>query len=353
MQLVENASFEQTVDGYAVGLYTLRNKNGMVAQITNYGARLVSLFTPDRQGHWADTVLGYDHLQSYLTDPYYMGATIGRYANRIAQGRFSLYGEEYRLPRNDGEHHLHGANGLQNKFWFVNRFSEQEIELHCSSFDGEEGYPGRISVTAVYRLREDDTLHILFTATTDLATVLNLTHHTYFNLSGGQSADIRNHRLQLNAHYFTPVDASGIPTGEVLSVENTPFDFRRSATIGERLAADHEQLHLRDGFDHNWVVLNGQRRIKSAARVTDPLSGRQLEVFASQPGIQFYSGQGLNGVRGKFGRKYGPLAGFSLQPQYFPDSPHHPHFPLAVLLPGQVYRHEIIYKFTVDKRDAV
>ncbi len=348
MKLIDAKRFERNIDGYEVRLYTLRNELGFTAQITNFGARLVSLFAPDREGNFEDVVLGYDHLDAYLNDSYRMGATIGRYANRIANARFSLYGTEYRLTANDGPHHLHGGQGLQSKFWFVNEFTDNEIEMHCSSFDKDDGYPGRISVTMIYRLREDNALHILFTAVTDKPTILNLTNHSYFNLNGSGKGNILKHRLQLNAHYFTPVDETLIPTGEVISVDQTPFDFRKPAPIGERLSAQHEQLRKAGGFDHNFVVVNGQRRVKFVGMVEAPETGRKMEVFGSQPGVQFYSGNHLKNVTGKFGRIYNRHDGFCLETQHFPDSPHHPHFPLSVLMPDQVYRHEIIYKFSTE-----
>ncbi len=349
MNLIDAGSFERIIDGYDVRLYTLKNKNGMTAQITNYGARLVSLFVKDRHNHFADVVLGYDSLQDYLDDTYCMGAIIGRYANRIANARFSLFGNEYRLTANDGVHHLHGGHGLQRRFWFVNEFSENEIEMHCSSFDGDDGYPGRISVTMIYRLREDDALHILFTAITDKPTILNLTNHSYFNLKGAGNGDILDHVAQLNAHYFTPITAEHIPTGEVVSVKGTPFDFRQAHTIGERIGEPHEQLVKAGGYDHNFVLLNGQRRVKFAGIISEANSGRRMEVFTSQPGLQFYTGNNLQKVQGKFGQTYDQYAGLCMETQHFPDSPNQPHFPLTIVMPDQVYRHEIIYKFSIEE----
>ncbi len=349
MRLIDAERFEQTIDGYEIRLYTLRNKNGMTAQITNYSARLVSLFVKDRQGRFDDVVLGYDSLKAYLKDRHTMGAIIGRYANRIARAQFALFGNEYRLTANDGPHHLHGGEGLRRRFWFVNAFSSDEIEMHCSSFDGDDGYPGRISVTLVYRLREDDALHILFTAVTDKPTILNLTNHSYFNLKGAGNGDILNHILRLNASYYTPVNQDLIPTGEVAAVKGTPFDFRLPGKIGEHLKQPHAQLQIAGGFDHNFVINNGQTRVKHAGTVTEPLSGRILDVFTSQPGVQFYTGNNLERVPGKFGHQYEQYHGFCLETQHFPDSPHHPHFPMVVLMPGQVYRHEIIYKFSVAR----
>lgn len=348
MKIVEKEQFERTIDGYQVGLYHLRNESGSIVQITNYGARLVSWLTPDRQGNLDDVVLGYDALDAYLNDRFYFGATIGRYANRIANGRFHLYGTDYQLTINDGPNHLHGGRqGLDRQFWFVNRFSDNEIELHASSFDGDDGYPGRISVTMIYRLREDNALHILFTATTDKPTILNLTNHTYFNLKGEGQGDILTHGLKVNADYFTPLNENEVPTGEVASVENTPFDFREFHEIGERIFADNGQLKIAHGYDHNFVIQNGRRKVKEMATLIDRQSGRQLRVFGSQPGLQVYSGNFLDGVQGKRGHIYRRHTGLCLEAQYFPDSPNHPHFPLTILLPSHVYRHEIIYKMEV------
>ncbi len=350
MKLVDQEKFKRNIDGYEVGLYTLRNTNGTTAQITNFGARLVSWFVPDSQGRMDDVVLGYDTLDAYLDDPFYLGATIGRYANRIAQGRFHLYGTDYQLTQNEKPHHLHGGEkGFHRQFWFVNYYRENEIEMHTSSFDGDDGYPGRISVTMIYRLREDDALHILFTATTDKPTILNLTNHAYFNLHGEGRGTILDHQLMVQADYFTPLDSGSIPTGEVVSVKDSPFDFREFRTIGEKISVNHEQLRIGSGYDHNFVIRNGETRVKEMAVLREIGSGRVLRVFGSQPGLQVYTGNMLNGVSGKHGHIYSRHAGVCLNAQFFPDSPHHPHFPLTILMPEHVYRHEIIYKMEVGE----
>ncbi len=350
MKLIDQEKFKRNIDGYEVGLYTLRNTNGTTAQITNFGARLVSWFVPDSQGKMDDVVLGYDTLDAYLDDPFYFGATIGRYANRIAQGRFHLYGSDYQLTQNEYPHHLHGGEkGFHRHFWFVNSYRENEIEMHTSSFDGDDGYPGRISVTTIYRLREDNALHILFTATTDKPTVLNLTNHAYFNLRGEGKETILGHQLKVLADYFTPLNSGSIPTGEVVSVKGSPFDFREFSTIGEKRTQDHEQLQIGDGYDHNFVIRNGKNRVKEMALLRDDHSGRMLRVFGSPPGLQIYTGNKLNGVQGKRGHTYPKHGGICLEAQFFPDSPNHPHFPLTILMPEHVYRHEIIYKMEVEE----
>ncbi len=348
MKLVDVKTFQKTINGDEICLFNLKNKNGMVAQITNYGARLVSMFAPDRTGQWDDVVLGYKSVDAYLNDRHCMGATIGRYANRIANAKFSLFGQEYQLTANDGRNHLHGGEGLQRKIWFVNRRTSNEIEMHCSSFDGDQGYPGNVSVTLIYRLREDNALHILFSATTDKATVLNLTNHTYFNLNGAGKGDILKHQLKINALTFTPVNEQLIPTGEVISVENTPFDFRDFHEIGERIKADNKQIRFAHGYDHNFVILNGKHKIKELATIIEPKSGRKLCVFGTQPGLQFYSSNFLKGIKGKRDKIYNKYAGFCLEAQHFPDSPHQPHFPFTILMPSHIYRHEIIYKMGIE-----
>ncbi len=348
MELVERKNFNRTLNGNKVDLFNLRNQNGMTVQITNYGARIVSWFVPDRNGHFEDVVLGYDSLDAYLQDPFYIGATIGRYANRIADGRFVLFGKEFQLTTNENSNHLHGgSDGLHRKVWDARQNAENEIQLTCLSHHGEEGYPGAISVELFYRLFDDNSLQILCTARTDQPTILNLTHHSCFNLKGAGNGDILDHLIQINSMDFTPVDARLIPTGDILPVVETPFDFRDFHAIGERIDQDDEQLNIAKGYDHNYIIQIGRQRLEHAATVIEKQSGRRLKVYSTEPGLQFYSGNFLTDTEGKRGKRFKQRSAFCLEAQHFPDSPNKPHFPMTLLLPPQIYRHETIYKFDI------
>lgn len=342
-----------STDGRDVSLYTLKNTDGFEATITNYGGAVVSLLVPDRNGSFADVVLGFDTLAEYVQNPLYFGPLIGRYANRIARGKFSLDGVEYQLTQNDGVNHLHGGfRGFDKRVWTVNDESSSvspQLRLEYLSADGEEGYPGNLRAKVTYALIGNE-LRINYEATTDRATIVNLTNHSYFNLAG--VGDILGHELTVNADAFTPVTEDLIPTGEVRAVANTVWDFRDGKAIGRDLAAA-------GGYDHNFVlndfVVNADanvssdrdRPLRSVARLYDPRSGRVLEILTDQPGMQFYSGNFLDGsFSGKGGVVYQKYAALCLEPQHFPDSPNHPNFPNTVLRPGEVYRHASVYRFS-------
>ncbi len=337
-------------DDIKVMVYTLINERGMMARITNYGGTILSLTAPDRNGNFADVVLGFDTLDEYVEHSPYFGCLIGRYGNRIAHGRFKLRNTEYVLAQNDGQNHLHGGwKGFDKQMWSP-RASEildgPALILTYISPDGEEGYPGTLSVKVTYTLANDNSLKIDYLATTDRPTIVNLTNHSYFNLSAGLAETILDHELMINADTFTPVDETLIPTGEIRSVAGTPLDFRSFTPIGERIDADDEQIRFGKGYDHNWVV-NGERdTVRLAARVYEPLSGRIMEVHTTEPGLQFYSGNLMPpSLNGKNGRVYGRRSGFCLETQHFPDSPNKPEFPSTKLEPGDVYQSSTVYRF--------
>ena len=342
------AEFGKMPDGAAIRIYTLTNKNKLQARIADYAGVVVSLNAPDRNGRMADVVLGFDTLPEYLANPtQYFGAIIGRYGNRIGAARFTLNGVEYKLPKNNGENSLHGGgDGFFKRVWKPRVLPDGGLELSYLSKDGEEGYPGNLSVTVTYRLTDANELKINYAATTDKDTVVNLTNHSYFNLKGAGSGDILGHNLMLNAERFTPVDKGLIPTGDLLGVAGTPFDFRKLTAIGARIEQNDEQLKIGAGYDHNWVLNKSGNALTLAARVEEPSSGRTLEVYTSEPGIQFYSGNFLDGsVKGKGGKVYGHRSAFCLETQHFPDSPNHPAFPSTVLKTGQRYQSTTVYRF--------
>lgn len=344
--------FGQTLDGTPVQIYTLRNANGMTARITTYGGIVQSLTVPDKNGNFGDVVLGYDTLTPYLTNSPYFGALIGRYGNRIAKGHFTLNGQTYTLAVNNGSNALHGGlKGFDKVVWNVvraeNTAKGPQLELSYTSPDGEEGYPGTLTVTALYTVTPDNSLRLDYTATTDKDTVVNLTQHSYFNLAG--HGDILSHTVYLNADKYTPVDSTLITTGELRPVVGTPFDFRIPATIGSRVNASDEQIKFGGGIDHNWVVNHPMGKLALDARVTEPTTGRTMEVWSTEPGLQFYSGNFLDGtIIGKSGQVYPYRGAIAMEPQHYPDSPNHPNFPSVVLKPGQVYHNTIIYKFSAQ-----
>jgi aldose 1-epimerase len=344
---MQKRAFGRTADGQAVDLYTLTNKNGMEVAITNYGGTVVTLKAPDRNGKVADVVLGFDTLESYFGPNPYFGALIGRYGNRIAKGKFKLDGKEYTLARNNGENALHGGlKGFDKRVWTA-REAPDGLELTYVSADGEEGYPGALTSTVKYSLSDNNELKIDYAAATDKDTVLNLTNHSYFNLAGEGEGDILSHEMTINADRFTPVDSGLIPTGELRPVEGTPFDFRKPTAIGARIANADEQLKLGKGYDHNFVLTSGGGSMALAARVTEAKSGRVMEVLTDQPGVQFYTGNFLDGtVKGKGGKVYAHRYGFCLETQHFPDSPNQKTFPSTVLKPGQKYQTSTVYKFS-------
>jgi aldose 1-epimerase len=349
---IKKTVFGKTSGGKEIQLFVLTNKNGLEAAVTNFGGDLVSLKVPDRQGKLGDIVLGYDSLDGYLSDKSFFGGTIGRYGNRIAQGKFTLDGATYTLARNNGENHLHGGIiGFNKVVWQAKEVPSKEgptLQLIYLSKDGEEGYPGNLSVQVTYTLTDGNALKIDYMAKTDKDTVINLTNHSYFNLAGSGAGDILEHQLMIQADQFTPVDAGLIPTGELRVVQGTPFDFRKQTAIGARIEQSDEQLKLGKGYDHNWVLnREGKNALALAARVYEGKTGRQMEVWTTEPGIQFYSGNFLDGtVHGKGGQIYAHRSGFCLETQHFPDSPNHPKFPSTVLKPGAQYRTTTIYKFS-------
>ena len=342
--------FGQTKDGTPVTLYTLHNAKGAEARICNYGGLLISLKVPDRYGQMGDVVLGYDNLGGYLNETPYFGALVGRYGNRIAKGKFTLDGHEYSLATNNGPNALHGGTkGFDKVVWEARPVAGpkgRSLELRYVSKDGEEGYPGNLSVKAVYTLTPHNALKLEFTATTDKDTVVNLTHHSYFNLAC--KGDILNHEVMIKANKFTPVDSTLIPTGELRPVDGTPFDFRTPTPIGARINQDDEQLKFAGGYDHNWVIDKPRGELVLMARVYEPSTGRVLEVSSTEPGLQFYTGNFLDGtITGKGSSVYQKHAAFCMEPQHFPDSPNRRNFPSVVLKPGAVYHNTIIYKFSV------
>ncbi len=349
---VTKEGFGKTPDGQDADIYTLTNSGGAEVKITNYGGIVTSLRVPDRNGKLDDIVLGFDNLDAYLKGHPYFGAIIGRYGNRIAKGRFTLHGVEYKLAVNNGENHLHGGTkGFDKVVWNAKPrkvANGAALELTYLNKDGEEGYPGNLSVKVVYTLTNANELKIDYSATTDKDTVVNLTHHSYFNLAGQGNGDILNHRLFVNAARFTPTDAGSIPTGELRSVRGTPFDFTRATTIGARINQDYEQLRLGKGYDHNFVLNGKIGTLRRVARVSESTSGRAMEVWTTEPGMQLYSGNFLDGtLTGKDGKVYQQRYGFCLETQHYPDSPNKPKFPTTVLRKGDRYHTITIYKFSV------
>ena len=343
--------FGKTPDGQQVRIYRLTNATGMKAAIMTYGAIVVSLQVPDRSGELGDVVLGYDNLDSYVQNSPYFGAIVGRYGNRIAKGRFTLDGVTYdRLAINNGENHLHGGlKGFDKVVWTdepVWRSNGVGVRLEYLSKDGEEGYPGNLRAVVTYLLTNDNGLRIQYEATTDKATPVNLTHHGYWNLTGGQR-DILDHVLTLNADRFTPVDKGLIPTGELRPVRGTVMDFTKPTPIGARIDADDEQLKFGGGYDHNWVLKKGRKQMSFAARLYEPTSGRVMEVYTQEPGIQFYSGNFLDGtITGKSGIVYQHRWGLCLETQHYPDSPNKLGFPSTILWPGRKYETVTVYRFS-------
>ena len=350
---ITESAFGALPDGTPVELYTLRNSHGMTATIMTYGGIVTSLKVPDRHGKFDDVVLGYDHLDGYLKSSPYFGALIGRYGNRIAKGKFSLDGVEYTLATNNAPNALHGGlKGFDKVVWTARPLptaNGPSLILTYVSRNGEEGYPGDLLVTAVYSVTEANELKLEFTATTDRPTVLNLTHHSYFNLAGQGKGDILGHVVYINADKTTPVDATLIPTGKFADVTGTPFDFRKPTTIGARINDPDPVLQYGPGYDHNWVINKPLGQFGLEARVMEPTSGRVMEVWSDQPGLQFYAGNFLDGtITGKGGAVYKIHDAFCMEPQHYPDSPNEPNFPSVELKPGQTYHNTIVYKFSAE-----
>ena len=349
---VETSEFGKTKDGEVVYLYTLSNSKGMKVQITNYGGIVTSLYAPDREGDFEDVVLGYDNLKDYIKDSPYFGAIVGRYANRIAKGKFELHGEKFKLAVNNGPNHLHGGiTGFDKVVWLAKPFKSSDeagLELTYVSRDGEEGYPGNLTAIVTYTLTNDNELKVDYYAYTDAPTVVNLSQHSYFNLDGQGTGDILDHRMMINADHFTPVDETLIPTGELRPVKGTPFDFTEPAAIGARIDNENTQLEYGMGYDHNWALnRKDDESLSLAAKVYEPDSGRVMEVLTTEPGLQFYSGNFLDGsLKGKDGRVYKHRYAFCLETQHFPDSPNKSEFPSVVLKPGEKYTHTTVFRFS-------
>ena len=351
---IERVNFEGTIDGKTVNLYVLKNINGIEVAFSNYGQRLVSLMVPDKNGKMEDIVLGYTTLKDYLTNSGYFGATIGRYGNRIAKGKFEIDGITYDLAQNNNGNHLHGGvKGFESVVWDVDSVNRNFIRFKRTSPNMEEGYPGNLNVNVEYTLNDDNELRIEYFATTDKKTHVNLTHHSFFNLKGEGKGSINSHILQINAQSITAVDKGLIPTGELMIVADTPFDFNSPKTIQSGLDQEHEQLTLGNGFDHNFVLDQTKKNSEGlivAAKVSEPESGRIMEVFTSEPGVQFYGGNFMDGKTiGKNGGSYDYRGAICLETQHFPDSPNKKNFPSTLLGPGEEYSSICIYKFSVEK----
>lgn len=345
-------NFGKTADGKAVEIYTLTNSRGSEARIMTYGGTVVSLKVPDKSGKLGDVVLGFDSVADYEKHTGFFGALIGRYGNRIAKGKFSIGGKEFTLATNNGENHLHGGvKGYDRVVWTARPFitgTQANLELKYLSKDGEEGYPGNLKIGVVYSLSEDNELTIAYSATTDKPTIVNLTHHSYFNLAGAGNGTILDHELMIKGSRFTPTDAGSIPNGELRSVKGTPFDFTKPILIGQRIEQNDEQLRFGKGYDHNWVLDKRNRSFMLAATVYEKTSGRVMKVLTTEPGLQFYSGNFLDGsIKGKSGQEYPLRSGFCLEAQHYPDSPNRPRFPSTVLRPGQLYTQVTVYQFSV------
>lgn len=349
-QLVKSSNFKASIGGKEVELFTLVNVSGSVAQVTNYGARLVSLWVPDGNGSLSDVVLGFSSLEGYLNAKgNYYGATIGRYANRITNGGFELNGVKYTLEANNENNHLHGGQGgFHVKVWEAQQLDQQSLRLSYQEKHMEEGYPGNLTVHLDYKLTDDNELQIEYSATTDQTTIINLTHHSYFNLLGEGTGTIEDHLLQIHADQYTPVLESAAPSGKIECTRETPFDFTAMRPIRDGLYDDFEQLRIGRGFDHNYV-LDNHGVLAKVAKVKEPTVGRVMEVLTDEPGMQLYTGNFLDGSDiGKSGEPYSQRSAFCLETQHFPDSPNHPNFPSTVLEPGYVYASTTVYKFSAE-----
>ena len=351
IKMVEKKPFGTLANGEEGSLYTLTNKNGLTASITNYGAAVTSLFVPDKNGKLSDVVLGYDDLAGYVNCKSYFGVIVGRYGNRIGKGKFALDGEQYQVTVNDGENHLHGgARGFHKVLWRAEpgqTDSSQSLKLTYTSPDGDEGYPGTVTVDVTYTLTDNNELVIAYQGKTDRTTILNPTHHSYFNLTGAPAKTILDHQLQIESDSITPVGKGLITTGVITPVENTPMDFRTSTPIGLHINELNEQLALGLGYDHNWVLRNFDGKVRRAAELYDASSGRLMTVLTDQPGLQFYSGNFLDGsIKGKNNIVYNHRTGLCLAAQHHPDSPNKPRFPSVTLKPGEVYRQTTMYVFS-------
>jgi len=341
-------AFNVEHNGKQIQLFTLKNSKGMIVQITNYGGKIVSIIVPDKKGQFADICLGYESAEEYINGIASLGATMGRVTNRIANAQFTLNDSTYHLAKNNGEHTIHGGNkGFRYKVWDATQIDEKTLELGYFSPDGEEGFPGNLQLKVRFSVTEDNELKLTYRATTDKPTVINFTNHAFFNLAGEGNGDILDHKLMVKAEYYTPVDDTAIPTGEILTVEDTPLNFRELTAIGARIDQDFDQLKHVGGYDHNYVIDKQDGEMGVAAILHEPKSGRVMEVKTTEPGIQVYTANSLTeNDKGKGGKTYGPRSSICLETQHFPDSPNHPNFPITVLNPGEEYISTTIYKFS-------
>lgn len=344
-------NFNTIVDGKNVNLYVLENPSGMEVCATNYGGRIVSIMVPDRNGNFQDVVLGHDSISDYINIDGNFGALIGRYGNRIAQGKFTLDSIEYQLPQNNYGHCLHGGPvGFHHKVWDAVQPNDSTLELRLQSPDGEAGFPGNLNVKVVYTLTHDNSLKLEYTATTDKPTIVNLTNHSYFNLSGNPAKDILDETVMFNADSFTPIDSTFMTSGEIRTVEGTPFDFRKGKTVGQDINAENKQLRNGLGYDHNMVLNTDGNLSLLAGKITDNDSGISMEIYTTEPGIQFYTGNFLDGkVKGKKGIAYPRRSAICVETQHYPNSPNLSNYPSTVLRPGEIYSSSCIYKFTIEK----
>ena len=353
-QSVKESDWGNLKSGEAVKLFTLKNKNGMIVKVSDYGAIITELHVADRNGKIEDIVIGFDNVPDYEDFTDYFGAVVGRYGNRIANGKFTLDGKEYTLPQNNHGHSLHGGTkGFDRKVWKAETSTTKDaaiIKLSLLSPDGDNGYPGNLNVQVIYTLTNNNELIMSYRATTDKPTVCNLTNHSYFNLMGDGRGSILNHEVTINADKFTPVDKGLIPTGDLDDVEGTPFDFRKPMPVGSRINADHKQLRYGGGYDHNWVLNRGAdpKELCFAVRAYDPISGRQMEVYTQEPGVQFYCGNFLKNQKGKNGRIYRYRYGMCFETQHFPDSPNQKDFPSTTLRPNEIYETTTVLKFSAQ-----
>lgn len=352
---VNKAAFGTTPNGEAVDLYTLTNPQGMEVRAITLGGIITSIRVPDKDGKFDDVALGFDSLDGYVKNPPFLGAIIGRYGNRIGKGRFTLDGKTYTLAINNKPNHLHGGiKGFDKAVWKAESFKKDDavgVAFTHMSPDGDEGYPGALSMRVTYTLTAGNSIEVDYEATTDKATPVNMTQHTYFNLAGDGSRDVLDHVMTIHASRYTPVDSTLIPTGDLASVEGTPFDFRMPAPIGARIGANDTQIKYGNGYDHNFVIDRTDDGLVPAAHVVEPTTGRVLDVSTTEPGMQFYTGNFLDGsVTGKSGHVYKQRMGFCLETQHFPDSPNKPNFPNTILRPGETYRSKTVFAFSVSKQ---
>ena len=349
---LKRENFQTTVNGKKTDLYILRNSQGNEVAITNYGGAVVAIMVPDKNGKMANVIQGHDNIQDVINSPEpFLSVLIGRYGNRICKGQFQLHGKKYQLATNDGPNHLHGGpTGFHTKVWDAQQMNDHSLILKYVSSYGEEGFTGEMEIWVAYIFNDDNELVIKYQATTNKETIVNLTHHGFFSLSGiaNPTPSVESQLLEVNADYYLPIDKVSSPTGEIRFVEGTPFDFRTPKTIGQDINADNEQLKNGQGYDHNYVLnKNEEGELSFAARVTEPVSGRTMEVYTTEPGLQIYTGNFLSGISGQFGATFPRRSAICLEAQHFPDTPNHPYFPSVVLYPGQTYTQKTIYKFGV------